>query len=61
MSNDNAPASNVETASASEPTTFGANALRRATGGLAIRSGIRAGKAKTSDKAYNQMMDYIKG
>lgn len=50
-----------DVAAASEaPKTFSADLVKRAAGGLAVRSGLRAGKAKTADKAYNAMNDYIK-
>ncbi len=35
--------------------------LRRAPGGFLVQSGVRAGKAKSADKAFQQMNDYIKG
>lgn len=45
--------------------TFTLDAVRPAQGGLSVQSGIKAGdtavaKAKTADKAYQQMDAYIK-
>lgn len=42
------------------PKTFSADLVKRASGGFAVRSGLRAGRAKTSDKHQQAMLDYIK-
>jgi len=42
-------------------TTFGGESLRRVAGGFAVRTGLRAGRVKTSDKQQQAVLDFIKG
>lgn len=50
----------MKTPDASAPQRLTLADLSRARGGVAVQSGVRSGKVKSSDKQQQQMLDYIK-